>query len=73
MNQVITTAGTFWIYSVLCVIGVIFVVCFVPETKGRDLDSIAELFLKEEQVKAIDLPDEKRESKKDAKASVMPS
>lgn len=27
-------------------IGVIFVICFVPETKGRDLDSIAKLFLK---------------------------
>lgn len=43
----ISTAGTFWLYSILCILGVFFVIGFVPETKGRDLDSIAKLFLKE--------------------------
>lgn len=33
-------------YSVLCILGVFFVIGYVPETKGRDLDSIAKLFLK---------------------------
>lgn len=34
-------------YSVLCILGVFFVIGYVPETKGRDLDSIANLFLKQ--------------------------
>ncbi|KAJ6645579.1 Facilitated trehalose transporter Tret1, partial [Pseudolycoriella hygida] len=46
LEQVITTAGTFWIYSILCFLGVLFVIFFVPETKGADLDSIGKLFLK---------------------------
>lgn len=33
-------------YSIFCACGVIFVICVVPETKGRDLDSIAKLFTK---------------------------
>jgi hypothetical protein len=33
-------------YSVLCVLGVFFVIVFVPETKGKELDSIAQLFVK---------------------------
>lgn len=44
--QLITTAGTFWMYSGLCLLGIIFVVTIVPETKGRDLDSIEKLFQK---------------------------
>lgn len=34
-------------------IGVIFVIWFVPETKGRDLDSIAKLFLKPDDTHSI--------------------
>lgn len=33
-------------YSIFCACGVIFVIGVVPETKGRDLDSIAKLFVK---------------------------
>lgn len=33
-------------YSVFCALGVIFVIAVVPETKGRDLESIAKLFVK---------------------------
>lgn len=52
--QLITTAGTFWMYSIFCAGGVLFVIAFVPETKGRDLNSIAKLFAsKEEKAKAI--------------------
>ena len=49
----ITTAGTFWMYSILCILGVFFVIFFVPETKGRDLDSIAKLFLKKRGAKLV--------------------
>lgn len=44
--QLITTAGTFWMYSIFCVIAIFFVIFVVPETKGKDLESIAQLFAK---------------------------
>lgn len=31
-------------YSVLCAVGVFFVIFCVPETKGRDTEDIAKLF-----------------------------
>lgn len=47
-------------YSAFCAFGVIFVIAFVPETKGRDLNSIAKLFVKEDKhvvnVNATDKP-----------------
>lgn len=46
LEDTITTAGTFYMYSVMCFLGVIFVVWFVPETKGKSLESIALLFAK---------------------------
>lgn len=33
-------------YSVFCAFALIFVIFVVPETKGRDLDDIAKLFIK---------------------------
>lgn len=45
-EQLITTAGTFWMYSAFCALAVIFVIFVVPETKGRDLEDIAKLFVK---------------------------
>lgn len=48
-SQLITTAGTFWMYSIFCACGVAFVITVVPETKGRDLDSIANLFVKKKE------------------------
>lgn len=32
--------GAFWLYAAISVCGLCFVVCFVPETKGRDLTEI---------------------------------
>ncbi|XP_055628364.1 facilitated trehalose transporter Tret1-2 homolog isoform X2 [Toxorhynchites rutilus septentrionalis] len=46
LEDVITTSGTFWMYSILCAVGVVFVILCVPETKGRDLESIHTLFRK---------------------------
>lgn len=34
-------------YSILCAVGVVFVITVVPETKGRDLESIHKLFEKQ--------------------------
>lgn len=44
LETMITTAGTFWAYSALCAAGCFFVIEFVPETRGRDSDEIAQLF-----------------------------
>lgn len=33
-------------YSIFCAVAIFFVIFVVPETKGRDLDSIAKLFAK---------------------------
>ncbi|XP_053685630.1 facilitated trehalose transporter Tret1-2 homolog [Sabethes cyaneus] len=46
LEDAISTSGTFWMYSILCAIGVVFVMTCVPETKGRDLESIHKLFEK---------------------------
>uniref|UniRef100_A0A182Q0V3 Major facilitator superfamily (MFS) profile domain-containing protein n=1 Tax=Anopheles farauti TaxID=69004 RepID=A0A182Q0V3_9DIPT len=44
LEDLITTSGTFLIYSVLCALGVVFVITCVPETKGHELESIQKLF-----------------------------
>ncbi|XP_073170611.1 solute carrier family 2, facilitated glucose transporter member 8 isoform X3 [Lepidochelys kempii] len=36
----LTSYGTFWLFSVLCILNVIFTVLYVPETKGRTLEQI---------------------------------
>ncbi|XKL64296.1 hypothetical protein PGB90_004382 [Kerria lacca] len=38
--------GAFWMYSAMAVAGLCFIVCFVPETKGRDLYEMDDNFLK---------------------------
>uniref|UniRef100_A0AAG5DKF2 Facilitated trehalose transporter Tret1 n=1 Tax=Anopheles atroparvus TaxID=41427 RepID=A0AAG5DKF2_ANOAO len=44
LEDLITASGTFLMYSVLCALGVVFVITCVPETKGRELESIQKLF-----------------------------
>ena len=41
----ITTAGTFWLYAVFMIFGWLFVYLMVPETAGKSLEEIQELFL----------------------------
>lgn len=36
----ISSAGTFWMFSALCALNVIFTAVFVPETKGKTLEEI---------------------------------
>jgi predicted MFS family arabinose efflux permease len=40
LNRVLGSAGTFWIYAVICVAGFFFVLTRVPETKGKTLEEI---------------------------------
>lgn len=39
-HQTLGLHGAFWLYAVISVGGLCFVVCCVPETKGRDLDEM---------------------------------
>ena len=38
--QSLTTAGAFWVYSGLCAVTFVFVLRYLPETKGRTLEEI---------------------------------
>lgn len=40
LTDLITSAGTFWMFSCFCAINVIFTIFFVPETKGKTLEEI---------------------------------
>jgi hypothetical protein len=38
--QLVTTGGTMWIYGAMNVLAFLFIMRFVPETKGRSLEDI---------------------------------
>jgi hypothetical protein len=40
LTQRLETAGTFWLYSAICVAGLLFILLRVPETKGKTLEQI---------------------------------
>ena len=40
LNAALGPAGTFWLYSAICVAGFLFVLWRVPETKGKTLEQI---------------------------------
>jgi sugar porter (SP) family MFS transporter len=40
LNQLLKTAGTFWLYSAICLAGLLFILLRVPETKGKTLEQI---------------------------------
>ncbi|XP_043096788.1 solute carrier family 2, facilitated glucose transporter member 8 isoform X3 [Puntigrus tetrazona] len=44
LMDAITSAGTFWMFSGLCALSVIFTAVFVPETKGKTLEEIQARF-----------------------------
>lgn len=37
--------GTFWFFGAVCIAGVIFVIIFVPETKGKTIEEMQTIFL----------------------------
>jgi MFS transporter, SP family, xylose:H+ symportor len=40
LSQWLETAGTFWLYSAICLAGLFFILLRVPETKGKTLEQI---------------------------------
>ncbi|XP_047359120.1 facilitated trehalose transporter Tret1-like isoform X2 [Vespa velutina] len=40
LNDIIHIYGTFWLFSLICALGIVFVLFFVPETKGKTLEQI---------------------------------
>jgi len=40
LTQRLETAGTFWLYSAICLAGLFFILLRVPETKGKTLEQI---------------------------------
>ncbi len=42
--QTLTTAGAFWFYGVVCAVTFLFVLRYLPETKGRTLEEIQDFW-----------------------------
>ena len=40
LNQHLGSAGTFWLYAVICVLGFLFILVKLPETRGKSLEQI---------------------------------
>lgn len=52
LTQAITAAGTFWMYGLIGVIGWCLVYKMVPETKGKSLEEIQEMFSRQRKDRA---------------------
>lgn len=46
LNSVLGAHGTFWLYGVICLLGGIFIIAKVPETRGKSLEEIEKEFIK---------------------------
>lgn len=44
LNDLFGASGTFWLYGIVCVLGFIFILRKLPETKGRTLEEIEKDF-----------------------------
>ena len=40
LNAELGASGTFLLYSVICIAGLLFIIRYVPETKGKTLEEI---------------------------------
>ncbi|XP_057375684.1 facilitated trehalose transporter Tret1-like [Daphnia carinata] len=45
MQRSLTNAGTFWVFGILCFIGILFGIFILPETKGKTPEQIQALFV----------------------------
>lgn len=47
LNDALGASGTFWVYSIICIAGFLFIKSKLPETKGKSLEEIEMEFTKE--------------------------
>jgi SP family sugar porter-like MFS transporter len=40
LNNALGSYGTFWIYSAVCLAGLLFCIFMLPETKGKSLEQL---------------------------------
>ena len=52
--------GTFWLYSAICSIGLLYGIFFLPETKGRRLEEISTQFNAKDPTQFISFESKKR-------------
>lgn len=45
LNQTLKTSGTFWVYSLICLAGFIYIIRKLPETKNKTLEEIEQSLL----------------------------
>lgn len=46
LNKFLGSSGTFWIYSLICIVGFIFIQKELPETKGKSLETLEKELIK---------------------------
>jgi MFS transporter, SP family, arabinose:H+ symporter len=46
LNQLLKASGTFWLYGCICLLGFLFILNRLPETKGKSLEQIEHDFIK---------------------------
>jgi len=42
----LSASATFWLYAVMCAVDLVFMIFFLPETKGKTLEEIERRWLK---------------------------
>ncbi|MBN1387885.1 MAG: sugar porter family MFS transporter [Bacteroidales bacterium] len=46
LNDAFGASGTFWLYGIICIVGLIFIYTKLPETKGKSLENIEKEIIK---------------------------
>jgi SP family arabinose:H+ symporter-like MFS transporter len=47
LNQLLNASGTFWLYGFICVLGFLFILKRLPETKGKSLEEIEQKLVRQ--------------------------
>lgn len=53
LTEKLGKSGAFWLYGIICLAGILFCYLYVPETKGRSLESIEESLKKNRGLRAL--------------------
>ncbi|GFO29134.1 proton myo-inositol cotransporter [Plakobranchus ocellatus] len=53
MTETVTIHGTFWLFAGITVVGVIFMVFLLPETKDKTLEEVEQLFMNKQELEDL--------------------